>query len=378
MYGAMSLQSYSTRCTEIAVFCRFAVYISKLLHASPDSTLADLRSSVLSILSEPPYCRTNPVFLNMTDWKSPAVAAADYFALLKLCHVMAGILIWEFVVYIGFEYSFFAGKRQFCSSFLLYLGARWFPMFAIIVILVGFDSANRINCQAYVISIFLFSYLSAISASALIGLRIAAIWGLNKIVVSIAFIAWLVQTGFLIHGVAVLRATWSGGICTITNPSKTRNNILVALVTDLVLLVLMFTGLLRWQNSRQRGSVWWLLYTQGLAWMIIVVVAEALITVFILLNLNDAMNLMFQVPALLTLTICASRMYRGLADYFLHNEANVHIGARLSKPRFLAPRSGQSSVALGISGTLDGHIFVTEHLAPPRHHFGLGENNDVW
>ncbi|KAH9019186.1 hypothetical protein EDB85DRAFT_2009481 [Lactarius pseudohatsudake] len=67
---------------------------------------------------------------------------------------MAGILIWEFVVYIRFEYSFFTGKRKFRSSFLLYLAARWFPMLAIIVILVGFDSANRINCQAYVISVF--------------------------------------------------------------------------------------------------------------------------------------------------------------------------------------------------------------------------------
>ncbi|KAH8990024.1 hypothetical protein EDB86DRAFT_3104211, partial [Lactarius hatsudake] len=278
----------------------------------------------------------------MTDWKSPAVAAADYFALNKLCHVMAGILIWELVVYIGFEYSFFTGKRKFRSSFLLYLGARWFPMFAIIVILVGFDSANQINCQAYVIFVFLFSYLSMISASALIGLRIAAIWGLNKIAISIASIAWLVHSGFLIHSVVVLRATWSGGICKITNPSETRNNIPVTLVTDLVLLVLMLTGLLRWENVHQRRGVWWFLFTQGLAWMIIVVLAEALITVFILLNLNDAMNLMFQVPALLTMTICASRMYRGLADYFLRNEANEHISARLSKPmRFFAPRSGQ-------------------------------------
>ncbi|KAH8984968.1 hypothetical protein EDB86DRAFT_2833301 [Lactarius hatsudake] len=299
----------------------------------------------------------------MTDWNRPAVIAAEYLALLKLCHVMAGILIWEFVVYIGFEYSFFTGKRKFRSSFLecgminsswftqLYLGARWFPMFAIIVILVGFDSANRINCQACVISLFLFSYLSMISASALIGLRIAAIWGLNKIIISIAFIAWLVHTGFLIHSVAVLRATWSGGICTITNPSETRNNIPVTLGTDLVLLVLMLTGLLRWENARQRGGVWWLLYTQ----------------VFILLNLN-----------VLTMTICASRMYRGLADYFLRNEANEHISARLSKPmRFFAPRSGQSSVALETSGIPDGHIFVMEPLAPPKLHFRPGENSEV-
>ncbi|KAI9436255.1 hypothetical protein H4582DRAFT_464758 [Lactarius indigo] len=300
----------------------------------------------------------------MTDWQSPAVITADYFAFVKLVHVMTGIFIWEFVVYLEFEYSFFTGKRKFRPSFLLYLGTRWFPLFVIIDALVGLDSVNRINCQAIVTFGFLFSHLSIISASALIVLRIAAIWGLNKIAMSIASITWLVHTGSLIHSVAVVRATWSGGICKL-NPSETRTNIPVALITDLVLLVLMLIGLLRWENAHQRGGVWWLLYTQGLVWMVFLVVAEALITVFVLLNLNDPMNKMFQIPALITMTICASRMYRGLADYFLHNEANVDISASLSKPiRFLAPRSGQSSLALGTSGEPDGHTLATEPLPP--------------
>ncbi|KAH9006648.1 hypothetical protein EDB83DRAFT_2532945 [Lactarius deliciosus] len=136
-----------------------------------------------------------------------------------------------------------------------------------------------------------------ISASALIVLRIAAIWGLNKVAVSIASAAWLANTGSLIHGVVVIRATWSGDICKITNPSETKINVLVTFATDLVLLLLMLTGLLRWENAHQRGGVWWLLYTQGLAWMMIVVVAEALVTVFVLLNLNDPVDRMFQIPA---------------------------------------------------------------------------------
>ncbi|KAH8979242.1 hypothetical protein EDB92DRAFT_418055 [Lactarius akahatsu] len=296
---------------------------------------------------------------------------------------MSGILFWEFVTNIGFEYSVFTGKRRFRSSFLLYLGARWCPLLCVIAILVGFDAENQINCQAYALSVFLFSHLSLASASAMIVLRIAAIWGLNKIAISIASIAWLANTGSLIH--TVIHATWSDseGCCKITNPSETRINIPITFVTDLVLLVLMLTGLLRWENARQRGGIWWLLYTQGLAWMIIVTAAEALITVFILLNLNDAMNLMFQLPALMIMTICASRMYRGLADYFFHNEANVHTSERLSKPiGFLAPHSGQTSLALGTSqGTScmpDGNIFVMEPLASPKHHFRLGENNEVW
>ncbi|KAH9026029.1 hypothetical protein EDB85DRAFT_196556 [Lactarius pseudohatsudake] len=90
----------------------------------------------------------------MTDWKSPAVITAEYFALVKLYHVTWGVFLWEFVVNIEFEYSVFTGKRKFRPSFLIYLGARWCPLFCVITILVGIDSANRINCQALVIFVF--------------------------------------------------------------------------------------------------------------------------------------------------------------------------------------------------------------------------------
>ncbi|KAI9436306.1 hypothetical protein H4582DRAFT_467537 [Lactarius indigo] len=219
----------------------------------------------------------------MTDWKSPAVVTAEYLALLKLYHAIWGVLIWEFVVNIGFEFAVFTGKRKFRSSFLLYLGARWCPLFCIIAVLVGVDPVNRVNCQAVVIFVFLFSHLSLACAEALIVLRIAAIWGLNKIAISIAAAMWLADAGTLIHGVVVLRGNWSeslaGAACKVTNTLETRTNILVSFVTDLVLLALMLTGLLRWENARQKGGIWWLLYTQGLAWMIIVAVAQAPITV---------------------------------------------------------------------------------------------------
>ncbi|KAH8985480.1 hypothetical protein EDB92DRAFT_1361818 [Lactarius akahatsu] len=298
----------------------------------------------------------------------------EYFALIKLYHAIWGVLIWEFVVNIGFEYSVFTGKRKFRSSFLLYLAARWCPLFCVITILVGFDSVNRINCQAVVIFVFLFSHLSLACASALIVLRIAAIWGLNKIVISIASVAWLADAGTLIYGVVVLHGTWSRdlpvGACKITNTLETRTNILASFATDLVLLALMLTGLLRWENARRKGGIWWLLYTQGLAWMIIVTVAEAPITVLILLDLNDPMNVILQLPALITTTIGASRVYRGLSDY-VHKEGDVHMSSGLPVRQtpigsFL-PRLGQGSLTLGAGGTLDVHMFKMDSMVPPKH-----------
>ncbi|KAH9047047.1 hypothetical protein EDB84DRAFT_1673779 [Lactarius hengduanensis] len=325
----------------------------------------------------------------MTDWKSPAVITAEYFALLKLYHAIWGVLIWEFVVNIGFEYSVFTGRRKFRLSFLLYLGARWCPLFCVITTLVGVDPVNRIKCQAFAIFVFLFANISLVCASALIVLRIAAIWGLNKIAISIASAAWLASAGSLIHdistmspgipgsGVVVLHGTWGSdlpvGVCNITNTLETRANILVTFVTDLVLLALMLTGLLRWDNARQKGGIWWLLYTQGLAWMIIVTVAEAPITVFILLNLNGVQCISFarrdrvfteeyfhrSNEHLITMTIGASRVYRGLSDY-VHKEGDVHMNSGLPlftppRPRFLRagdkPYAGRAYVRNGLDGT---------------------------
>ncbi|KAI9436279.1 hypothetical protein H4582DRAFT_466082 [Lactarius indigo] len=233
----------------------------------------------------------------MTDWKSPAVVTADYFALIKLYHTIWGVLIWEFVVNIGFEFSVFTGKRNFRSSFLLYLVARWSPLLCVIIALVGLDPVNRVNCQATVILVFLFSYLSLACAKALVVLRIAAIWRTNKIAMSISAAAWLADAGALIHGVVIVHGIWSesliGAVCEVTNTAETKTHILVSFVTDLVLLALMLTGLLRWENARQKGGIWWLLYTQGLAWMIIVAAAEAPIVVFILLNLNGMQCMSF-------------------------------------------------------------------------------------
>ncbi|KAH9069363.1 hypothetical protein EDB83DRAFT_2314400 [Lactarius deliciosus] len=321
------------------------------------------------------------------------VTLAD--ALVKLYHVIWGVLIWEFVVNIGFEYSVFTGKRKFRSSFLecgmvnsswyiqLYLAARWFPLFTIIGILVRFDSANRINCQVPwlfallsqktrlrlypgICRLYLREIMDYFPDYMLMGGRVVVFISLDDfclgpdraahVAISIAPAAWLADTGSLIHnipnmcpgsGVAVVRATWSGGICKITNPFETKINFLVTFITDLVLLALMLTGLLRWENAHQRGSVWWLLYAQrqqGLAWMIIVVVAEALVTVFVLLNLNGVHffhSTRFNIhqeyfhrtrEPLITMTICASRVYRGLSDYVLYNEASIQMSGRLSEP----------------------------------------------
>jgi hypothetical protein len=90
--------------------------------------------------------------------------------------------------------------------------------------------------------------------------------------------------------------------------------ITVTLGEDLVLLSLMLIGLRRYGDVGMYG-LWRFLHRQGLLWLLLVTVAEIPTTVFIYLNLNDYLNLMFQTPELIMMAVGATRIYRSLADY---------------------------------------------------------------
>ncbi|KAI0256381.1 hypothetical protein BJV78DRAFT_461835 [Lactifluus subvellereus] len=161
----------------------------------------------------------------------------------------------------------------------------------------------------------MFGYLSFAFSSALIVLRVVALWDRNKVVTALASACWLATIGSYIYSAATARAFWNGDSCTAFDTERTKTGIFSTFVSDLVLLILMLVGLLRWKNARQTCGVWWFLCTQGLVWVALLTLAEVPPTVFIILNLNDPLNLMFQVLALIIMAVGASRIYRGLADH---------------------------------------------------------------
>ncbi|KAH9035734.1 hypothetical protein EDB85DRAFT_2288506 [Lactarius pseudohatsudake] len=271
----------------------------------------------------------------MVDWKRPSTVVAEDIALVKLVHVLGGVYIWEIVSCLDFEYSFISKKRKFTWSFLLYLGCRWFPLFAIALQFLGFDVPHKINCQACSVFSFMFAYLSFMCTSALIILRIAVLWNHSKIIIAFICAVWIGNTAIYVYSLITLRSTWIGILCVILHTHHSRISVLSTLTTDIVLLVLMLAGLKRWKNAPKSGGVWRLLRTQGLTWVLIVTLVEVPPAVFISLDLNDAMNMTFQAfarkPAasklrLLYLTgmyrtqvvispLGAARLFRELIDY---------------------------------------------------------------
>jgi hypothetical protein len=99
------------------------------------------------------------------------------------------------------------------------------------------------------------------------------------------------------------------------NTESSNQNAIATLVSDVVLLLTMLVGLLRLNRNGVMGGFGQLLWKQGLVWLFLATVAEVPPVVFLVLNLNGPLNLMFQTPALIGMTIAATRMYRSLTDF---------------------------------------------------------------
>ncbi|KAI9437897.1 hypothetical protein F5148DRAFT_1294072 [Russula earlei] len=174
-----------------------------------------------------------------------------------------------------------------------------------------------------------FAYAGFVFASALVVLRIVAIWERNKFVVAITGLTWLTNVGACIRCAITMHSSWDipTQICRVTHVDETKWNILFVFIIDMVLLTLMIIGLLRWDRQR-KGDIGNVLFKQGLAWVFAFVLAEVPPVVFIFLNLNNIMDLMFQYTArkicLAIMTIGATRIHRGLSDHFVQTTVIVH------------------------------------------------------
>ncbi|KAH9036718.1 hypothetical protein EDB83DRAFT_2677898 [Lactarius deliciosus] len=257
----------------------------------------------------------------MTNFQDPMVVRADGCGSYLRLPLFRGLSFplqwlssrWEFFTSLWFEWQIITGRRSYRWSIWLYSGCRLSALFAIITIFVGFNVTTPINCRVWLVFVFFFAYSAFVFASALIVLRIVAIWERNWLVCTIAIAAWLVNIAFYIRNM-----TWSGAQnnqqCLVIKTDRNLTTIVVTLAEDLVLLILMLTGLRRYGDVGMYG-LWRFLHRQGLLWLVLVTVAEIPTTVFIILNLNDYFNLMFQTPELIMMAVGASRIYRSLADY---------------------------------------------------------------
>jgi len=201
--------------------------------------------------------------------------------------------------------------------------------------------SNGMNCQVLVSMTFTFFPLAILSASLLVFLRVYALWEGNNVVIVIASAFWLADAIAFIYVLATSSGYWSNGSCTIDRIMHIRISVISTFISDLALLALMLSGILRWKGPRKIDGTWWLLYKQGLAWIVLFALAEVPPLVLIILNLNNYMDFMFLAPGVMAMTVGASRLYLGLV-----NSAAFHSppeGAVRGKEWPIATRVGSHS-----------------------------------
>jgi len=197
---------------------------------------------------------------------------------------------------------------------LIYLGSRLFALGGVIAQLVGFNLTSQYNCQSWISAVIILVYPAFACNSLLILLRTVAIWE-RRPVISIALTAvWLTNVAFLIHGMTLAKAVWVPfvNVCLVEGTQKAKLNVIVSATTNLILLIAMIFGVMRIKSD---SSIWRLLYVHGMVWIVLATVGLIPPTIFLFLNLNEPMNLMFETPALVITTICATRLYRALATF---------------------------------------------------------------
>ncbi|KAF8496189.1 hypothetical protein F5888DRAFT_414485 [Russula emetica] len=253
----------------------------------------------------------------MVDFHDPATVAREFAATVNIWHITDGIFIWEFFTTLKYEWDVVRGHRPYRRTIWIYSLTRFATLMAVILNMIGLDSKTKINCQAWATMDVFFACFAFGSASLLVVFRIIAIWNKERIVVLIAMGLWLTDVAFLINGTVQIRCVWSdeSNSCVLLNPQSNELNIISSLVTDVVLLLIMVVGLLRLRIGEGGAfGVGRVLWNQSLIWLFLATIAEVPPTVFMILNLNDAMNIMFQCPNMVITTIAATRMYRSLMN----------------------------------------------------------------
>jgi hypothetical protein len=251
----------------------------------------------------------------MTNWKSPAELAHDAAAFGNFMHVLAGLYIWEFVTSLPFDWSFITGRRVFKWPMIFYFLGRYSLLGALVGILVALNVTEEVDCQA----LYTFNQVvgnAAIGAASInLSIRTIAVWSQNKWIIYPIVAVILGHWSLLLHGI-LLKAIWvEGAGCEIV---QTDNKILAAsfiytMSFDFIVLSLTAIKLAFAPSGRSRLVT--LIFQDGLIYFVIAFCANALATVFMLLNLNAVMSIIFNVPAAVASTIMACRAVRRLTKF---------------------------------------------------------------
>ncbi|KAI9569905.1 hypothetical protein HD554DRAFT_461696 [Boletus coccyginus] len=304
----------------------------------------------------------------MTDWQSLSEISTDLAVFNRLVHALLGLYGWEIVLTLDFDWAVISGKKKFRWPLIFYFAGRYLLLFAMIGILISLDTPNEINCQA----LYVFNQIAGDSALGLasinLSLRTIAIWSQNKWIVGIIVLLILGHWSLILQGV-LLKVIWVQGVgCTIVKSNTTilAATFIYSMSFDLVVLCLTAYKL-AWTRRISgtpgiHSKLVRMVFSDGLVYFILAFLANLLATIFMIMDLNPVMSVIFNVPAAIASTIMASRVVRRLYNFNLAIPAVYRSNERSGGVVFANPPHSRARPAREPTAI---HVEVSGH-APPN------------
>ncbi|KAF8652372.1 hypothetical protein AX16_004400 [Volvariella volvacea WC 439] len=291
----------------------------------------------------------------MPDWNSPEEIQRNAFAFVNFIHVLFGLYIYEWFISLNFDWDFIKGERRFRWPMIFYFANRYLLLFAMIGIIIGLDTETEVNCQP----LFTFNQIAGDAAVGLasinLSVRTMAVWSYNRWVIGGLTLIILGHWTLILKGV-LLKAEWVPGQgCVIieTDTTVLAAIFIYSMCLDFIVLMLSAFKLLG-LDSKDGGPrlassvVGNMVFRDGLIFFLIAFLANMIATIFMLMNLNPIMSIIFNVPAAVFSTIVACRAVRRLTN-FTHNAKLTTAPTQTGDVRFNSTQThGRTTFRQGI------------------------------
>ncbi|VDB88522.1 unnamed protein product [Peniophora sp. CBMAI 1063] len=267
----------------------------------------------------------------MTNYDDPTLIATETVNVTKSLHVLAGLITWEFLNFVDFDWSMIVGKRPRKWTFWVYMGCRVFPLIEAAFTLRALDHRPAVNCLHLHRAAWAFGTATFICSSLIILMRLFAVWRQSVPIRVLATAVWVTNIPLAAINIPKLQALpdpFTRTSCIVPNAQVMLVNFVFFLGTEVSLSFVTLYGLWRLRDVA-RGNIWRLMYRQGWLWPMLAISMQTPTVVILALNLNGALNIAPLTPGMNIMAIAAGRLYRSLI--LTATEATV---------RASAPRSG--------------------------------------
>ncbi|VDC06036.1 unnamed protein product [Peniophora sp. CBMAI 1063] len=279
---------------------------------------------------------------HMIDWTSSSTLYSQTASLQKVTLSFAGIYFYEFASSLPHDWEVvkkLRGKPTTLIGNALYLLCRYLIFMTCVCSCLLASGYREFSCQALLKTHNTSAGFGIACASGLLFVRACIIWKWNRWVIAFLSPFLAAVCGCTIQITVLFTSSFDPkiGQCTLTSAIIDRSLCVALFSGDITLLAFIFIGLQRgWQGARG-FPLWFTLWNQGLLYFALAVMVEAPLVassflIFLMLDLNEIMNAMFVVPAVVMMATGATRFHRTLSGYSNRPVLPYKISAHSAEP----------------------------------------------